>query len=296
MSIDGPEPTADTIFEIGSITKVFTAFLLADMVERGEVALSDPVRKYLPASVMVPSRRGRDISLVDLATHTSGLPRDSVTVDLQSDNNPYVGYAPSDLYAFLGSYRLERDPGSRWEYSNVGMGLLGHVLALRAGVSYEDLLRRRIFEPLGMANTTITVDVEPRSRRATGYNSRLLPVPPWTGGVVAAAGGVNSTSADMSKFAADVIDAQSPRKAVFARMTSVKRPSEESRVQQALGWNVFRLGSNEILAHSGGTFGFQSRLIVDITRRRAAIAWLNGVGGGGVSDLVGLALDRAGLQ
>jgi CubicO group peptidase (beta-lactamase class C family) len=295
ISIGGQEPTADTIFEIGSITKVFTAFLLADMVERGEVALNDPVRKYLPASVVVPSRRGKEILLVDLATHTSGLPRDSVEVDLNSGLSPYDGYTPGDLYAFLRSYRLGRDPGTQPEYSNVGMGLLGHALELRAGVSYEELLRRRIFEPLGMTSTTITVDGEQRSRRATGYNARRLPVPPWNGGVIAPAGGINSTAADMLKFGAAVIDSQSPLKAVFARMTSVKRPTEESRVQQTLGWNLFRLGANEIIAHSGGTFGFESRLIVDITRKRPVIAWVNGRSGGGVSDLVGLALDRARL-
>ena len=296
VSVGGPEPTADTIFEIGSITKVFTAFLLADMVERGEVALDDPVRKYLPTSVSVPSRRGREISLVDLATHTSGLPLDSVEVDPDGDNSPYAGYAPSNLYTFLGSYRLGRDPGSRWEYSNVGMGLLGHALALRAAVSYEDLLRRRIFEPLGMTNTTITFDDEQRARRATGPNAKLLSVPPWSGGVNAPAGGVNSTASDMLKFAAAVMDSQSPFTAVFARMTSVRRPHQELRLRQILGWSLFRLGANEIVARSGETFGFQSRFLVDTTRKRAVIAWINGRRGGGVSDLVGLALDRATLQ
>jgi serine-type D-Ala-D-Ala carboxypeptidase/endopeptidase len=178
INIGGPEPTADTIFEIGSIGKVFAAFLLADMVERGEVALSDPVRKYLPTSVMVPSRRGKEISLVDLATHTSGLPRDSVEVDLRGDESPYAEYTAAELYAFLGSYRLGRDPGSKYEYSNVGIGLLGHALALRAGMSYEELLRRRLFEPLGMTKTAITFDAEQRSRRATGYNPKLLPSRP----------------------------------------------------------------------------------------------------------------------
>jgi D-alanyl-D-alanine-carboxypeptidase/D-alanyl-D-alanine-endopeptidase len=176
-----------------------------------------------------------------------------------------------------------------------GLGLLGHALALRAGVSYEDLLRRRIFEPLGMTNTAITLDVGQRAQRATGYNAKLLPLPPWIGGVIAPAGGVNSTAADMLTFGAAVLDAQSPLKAVFARMTSVKRPTEEARVQQTLGWNVFRLGANEIVAHSGGTFGFQSRLLVDTTRKRVVIAWINGRGAA-VSDLVGLALDRARLQ
>ena len=110
MSVGGQEAAADTIFEIGSITKVFTAFLLADMAERGEVALNGPVRKYLPTSVKVPSRRGREILLVDLATHTSGLPQDSVELDLNSDDSPYTGYAPSDLYAFLDVTVLRATP------------------------------------------------------------------------------------------------------------------------------------------------------------------------------------------
>ena len=295
ISLGGQEATPDTIFEIGSITKVFTAFLLADMAERGEVVLNDPVRKFLPASVTVPSRRGKEITLADLATQTSGLPRDSVKVDLNSDTSPYAEYTASELYAFLGSYRLERDPGSKYEYSNVGMGLLGHALALRAGISYEDLLRRRIFEPLGMTNTTITFNAEQRARRATGYNVKQLALPPWTGGVIDPAGSVNSTATDMLKFAAAVIDSKSPLTAAFARMTSVKRPSDNPRSQSVLGWGMFTLGTNEILGHSGGTFGFQSRLIVDITRKRAVVAWINGQGPA-VTDLVGLALDRPGLQ
>ena len=103
--------TPDTIFEIGSITKVFTSFLLADMVERREVTLDDPVRKFLPSSVVVPSRSGKQITLVDLATQTSGLPRDSVKVDLTATISPYADYSANQLYAFLGSVRLERDPG-----------------------------------------------------------------------------------------------------------------------------------------------------------------------------------------
>jgi CubicO group peptidase (beta-lactamase class C family) len=150
ISVDGPVPTPDTIFELGSIGKVFTAFLLADMVERREVALDDPVKKYLPVSVIVPSRGGREITLRHLATHTSGLPRDSVPVDLDGDVSPYVGYAAGDLYSFLGGHRLERNPGSQVEYSNVGVALLGHALTLRAGMAYDDLLRQRLLEPLGM--------------------------------------------------------------------------------------------------------------------------------------------------
>ena len=295
VSVGGPEPTAGTIFEIGSITKVFTAFLLADMVERGDVKLDDPVRKHLPASVIVPSYRGKEIALADLATHSAALPRDSVPVDLSRDDNPYVGYTEAQLYAFLGSYRLERNPGSRVDYSNVGVALLGHALSLRAGMSYEDLLRRRLFEPLGMTNTSVGVSAERRANAAVGHNPKLVPVPPWTGGVIVPAGGVNSTAVDMLKFAAAVLDAQSPLKPVFVRMTSVKRPLDDSG-QQALGWGMFRRNRNELLHHSGGTFGVESRLVLDTTRKRAVIAWANGRSGEGVSNLVGLALDRARLQ
>jgi len=294
ISLGGAEATPDTIFEIGSITKVFTALILAEMVERGEVTLNDPVRKFLPMSVTVPSRRGKEITLVDLATQTSGLPRDSVEVDLNADTSPYAQYTARELYAFLGRYRLERDPGSKYEYSNVGIGLLGHALALRAGISYEDLLRGRILEPLGMTSTTITLNPEQRSRRATGYSVKLSAVQPWAGGVIDPAGSINSTAADMLKFGAAMVDPNSPLKAAFARMTSVRRPSDGPRSDQVLGWGIFRLGPNEIVGHSGGTFGFQTRLIVDLTRKRSVVAWINGQGES-VTDLVGLALDRPSL-
>jgi D-alanyl-D-alanine-carboxypeptidase/D-alanyl-D-alanine-endopeptidase len=176
------------------------------------------------------------------------------------------------------------------------VALLGHALELRAGMSYEELLRRRIFEPLAMTSTTITLNDEQRSRRATGYNPRLLPVLPWTGKVIKPTGGVNSTATDMLKFAAAVLDPQSPLKRVFARMTSVKRAIEDSRDQQTLGWGMFKLSGNEMLGHSGGNFGFESRLVVDTTRKRAVIAWVNGRSGDGVSNLAGLALNRAKLE
>src|SRR5208283_4407870 len=115
----------DTVFEIGSITKVFTALLLADMAQRGEVALTDPVSKYLPKGVKMPGRNGHAIMLQDLATHTSGLPRLPSNMKPKDFMNPYADYTPELLYQFLSSYELPRDPGSKWEYSNLGAGLLG---------------------------------------------------------------------------------------------------------------------------------------------------------------------------
>ena len=124
---------ASSVFEIGSITKTFTATVLSDMVRRGEVRLSDPLAGLLPAGVSVPSLKGRQITLEDLATHTSGLPRNPSNLDSLDPDNPYADYTADQLYKFLGGYTLTRDPGSKWEYSNVGFGLLGHALALSPG-------------------------------------------------------------------------------------------------------------------------------------------------------------------
>ncbi len=122
------EVDGDTVFEIGSVTKTFTTLLLQDMVERGELKLDDPVAKYLPESVKVPARDGKQITLLNLAIHTAGLPRDpsNLTPTRGLPENAFADYNVEKLYAFLSSFALDREPGSKFEYSNVGMALLGH--------------------------------------------------------------------------------------------------------------------------------------------------------------------------
>jgi serine-type D-Ala-D-Ala carboxypeptidase/endopeptidase len=291
---DGPEITAETIFEIGSITKVFTALLLADMVERREVALDDPVRKYLPSSVNVPSRGNREITLADLATHTSGLPREPANLDLRSLDDPYAAYRVADLYAFLSRYSLQRDPGTQFEYSNLGMGLLGHALAVTASMSYEALLTRRVFGPLGMTNTSVVVAEERRARRATGHNQAQTPVSWWHFDALAGAGAINSTASDMLTFAEAAMSADTPLKSAFTRMTSVRRPADGG-IDQVLGWDAFRYQGNQVLAKSGGTNGFRSRLFVDPAGHRAVIVLSNGGGSAPINDLVAVALARGDL-
>src|SRR5215467_12030646 len=153
----------DTIFEIGSISKVFTSLLLADMVNRKEVALDDPAAKYLLEYVKVPERNGTSITLLDLSTHSSGLPLlpsnpklNLTEGEIKDAADLFVFYSVNDLYQFLSSYTLPRDPSSEIEYSNLGAGLLGHVLACRAGTDYENLIRSRITQPLSMPDTGIT--------------------------------------------------------------------------------------------------------------------------------------------
>jgi CubicO group peptidase (beta-lactamase class C family) len=132
------------------------------MVERGELKLDEPIAKYLPG-VGVPNHGGKQITLEHLATHTSGLPRDATNLDL-NQLNPFATYGPVQLFEFLSGLQLTRDPGGQFEYSNVGVSLLGYILTQRTGMAYEDLLRVRILEPLGMKNTTITLSKEQLSQ------------------------------------------------------------------------------------------------------------------------------------
>src|SRR5262245_44928996 len=153
-------PDGDTVFEIGSMTKVFTSLVLVEMARRGEVAVDDPVSKYLPASVKLPDRNGQKITLADLSTHRSGLPRMPSNFNPKDASNPYVDYTVQQLYDFLSGYKLGRDIGVQYEYSNLGAGLLGQALALRAGMSYESLVRARICDPLSMSDTRMTLSPE----------------------------------------------------------------------------------------------------------------------------------------
>src|ERR1017187_4938032 len=142
------------------------------MAGRGEVSLPDPIWKYLPADVKTPQRDGRQITLQDLASHTSGLPRLPGNMPLKDPANPYAAYSAGMLYQFLSSYKLPRDIGAQYEYSNLGGGLLGFLLSRRAGVDYEELVRTRICVPLQMTSTAIVLSPELKARLAPGHSQR----------------------------------------------------------------------------------------------------------------------------
>jgi CubicO group peptidase (beta-lactamase class C family) len=280
---------ADTVFEIGSITKVFTSLLLADMVERGEVKLDDPVGKYLPAAVRMPERDGRAITLEDLSTHTSGLPRLPANLKPASMLNPYADYSVTQLYEFLSGYTLPRAIGSQFEYSNLGGGLLGHALALRAGKGYETVIRERILVPLEMTSTAVTLTPDLRARLAHGHNGRREPTSNWDLNTLAGAGGLRSTARDMTKFLAAFVAAQPhPLTAAAARMRSVERPAV-GRMTIALGWQVVKGPAGEVVFHGGGTGGYSAFIGYMPSRRAGVVVLSNMIAGAGIDD-VGLHL------
>lgn len=282
----------DTVFEIGSITKVFTALLLADAVVRGEVALTDPVSRFLPASVTMPAR-GRAITLQDLATHTSGLPRLPTNMMPADATNPYADYGVDRLYAFLSGYALPRDAGASYEYSNLGGGLLGHALAHRAGTTYDALVETRITRPLRMTSTRIVLSPEHRERLAAGHGPTLEAAANWDLPTLAGAGALRSTANDMLTFLAAAMGVTpSPLAKAFATMTSSSRPTGTPNLQIALGWHILSANGGTIVWHNGGTGGYRSFIGFDPGRGVGAVALSNAGTPAGVDDIGRHLIDR----
>ena len=283
-----------TVFEIGSMTKVFTSLLLTDMTRRGEVALADPVSKYLPAGVTVPERNHRKITLADLSTQSSGLPRMPTNFNPADESNPFADYSIQQLYDFLSDYDLTRDVGSRYEYSNVGVGLLGHALSLRAGMSYEALVRSRICDPLGMADTRITLTPEMKARLAVGHSPSLGAVSNWDLPTLPGAGALRSTANDILTFlAANLGYVKTPLAQAMADEVSIRRPADAPDVQIAYAWHVRTKNGNSMILHSGGTGGYRTFMGYDPKARAGVVVLTNVSTGGDRTTLANICSIRA---
>jgi CubicO group peptidase (beta-lactamase class C family) len=267
---------ASTLFEIGSISKVFTALILADMAAKGEISLDDPAEKYLPAGAHMPERGGRKITLRDLSMHRSGLPRLPDNMPYGDPDDPYADYTEAQMLEFLGRYALPRDIGAQWEYSNFGVGLLGYLLGRAAHEDYETLLRERITGPLGMADTAVSLSPQQTARLATPHDQFGRPAKPWNLPTLMGAGGIRSTAPDMLKFAAAVLDPSSPLGPAMKLALSELGDTGSSRVRQALGWQVVTPEpGREVLMHDGGTGGFRSSLVLEPAEQRAVVVLAN---------------------
>jgi serine-type D-Ala-D-Ala carboxypeptidase/endopeptidase len=278
----------ESVFEIGSITKVFTGILLADMARRGEVQLSDPVAKYVPADVTIPARNGKQITLLDIATHFSGLPRMPGNFAPKDPKNPYADYTLQQLYDFASGYELGRDRGASFEYSNYAMGLLGAVLAARAGMSYEQLVTARILAPLGMKNTAIVLTDRMKANLALGHNQFGDTTSNWDIPAMAGAGALRSTVNDMLLFAAANLKPDNSSLGDAIRDALQARRQLEGSDSIGLNWIMGTRGGTRITWHNGGTGGYATFLGLDRAGGRAAVV-LSNTGGLGLDD-VGLHL------
>jgi CubicO group peptidase (beta-lactamase class C family) len=274
LSIDNPEaPNGDTVFEIGSTSKVFTGVLLADAINRGLMKSDQPVDELLPEGVSMPvykKRPNRKVTLMHLSTHVSGLPRMPDNFDPTNVVDPYVDYSAKDLYQFLNSYELTRKPGIFFEYSNLGVGLLGQLLAEKQDSTYEELLTQRIAKPLGMSSTSLTLSKDQKMRLAPPHLAGGNPATNWVFDSLAGAGGISSTANDMLKFAkANLSPPQNETG------TALKLAFEQQR--KSVGFNSTAMGfgwminAHDVRFHNGQTGGYHSMLFVSPGSNRALV-------------------------
>ena len=259
QTIRGSDPiTGETLFEIGSITKVFTTLILAIM-DGGAVHLDDPVERYL-TGLTFHGCCGKKMTLRHLATHTSGLPGMPGNFNPQNPNNPYADYTVEDLQRCVSSCALQAIPGEKYEYSNLGMGLLGHILSTQAGQSYETLVRTVVCKQLQLDCTQISISSGGQNQFATGH-CRGQVVEHWDIPTLAGAGALRSTIKDMTKFlAANMGFSDSPIVELARRCHEQQYALPSAERGTGLGWVVSHADNHEIIWHNGGTGGFRSFL------------------------------------
>ena len=285
-------PDGHSVFQIASLTKIFTALLLADAVQRGEVALDDPLARHF--AVAPPAFEGRAITLRDLATHTSGLPLRPASRADRDQNDPYAGYADADLHNDVLAIRLERAPGAAFAYSNFDYGLLGDALCHRLGRSYGELLASRILGPLGMTDTRLKPPAPDARRRVDGYDPAFQPMRPWDFGALAPAGGLFSTIDDLAKFVALWIGDGRGALAVAAKtMLAVDRPGDDADTRMALGWRVTTHDGVRVVWSNGSGGGVRSFMGFNPASATGVIAFANMASARGVDDIGMHVLDPA---
>lgn len=271
--------TPKTLFEIGSITKTFTCSMAAMLSQNHQLNFSDPAQKYLPAKMVLPERNGKVITVEQLATAHSGLPRMPLNFQPHDPSNPYIDYREEELTYFISNYDLTRDPGSEYEYSNLGMGLLGFMLTRVKEKPYGKLIEELITKPLGMNHTFIS-GMRTEKPIASGYADKI-PMKAWTWNdqsVITGAGGIVSNAEDMMKYMAAQLNSTSPPATAFALTHQPKAAAGKMKI--GYGWHI---RDENIVWHNGGTGGFRSFVGFDKTKKKAIVILSNSTMG--VDDL-----------
>jgi CubicO group peptidase (beta-lactamase class C family) len=263
-----------TVFEIGSVTKIFTSLLLADMARQGEVALTDPVARHLPPDIPLKGNAAR-MTLAELATHMAGLPFWPSNLPKGDTMGALAAYSVDDLYRFVATFEAPADTRGRWRYSNTDNGLLGALLARRAGSSYEAAIAKRITGPLGMTSTTVMLPAAAERLLASGHDAQLKPAARWNVPAMAGAGSLHSTANDLLTFLAAMGDEGSIPAAALPTMLATRH--EGPGFLQTLGWWIVSTGPEDpgILAHDGQTLGFASAIAYDPRTRSGVIVLSN---------------------
>ena len=258
-------PDGQTLFEIGSITKVFTGVTLAKLARDGVVKLGDPISLYLPPGVVSPKKNGHEITLEQLATHTSGLPRLPPNWDATVTNelNPYLSFTAADLYQSLAQVQLSSEPGQTSDYSNYGFGLLGQLLSLKTAMPFETLVRRTVCEPLGLTNTVIHLNAEQRARLTPGHDPKSLVVPNWDMDALAGCGALRSNAHDLLTLVSANLETNNAP--IYQALAEARKYHfKEFSGGVGLGWQIAEpVDGRVVWWHNGGTGGYYSFIAFD---------------------------------
>lgn len=270
--------SAQSVLEIASLTKTYTALALADMCLKGELSLDDPIENYLPASVHVPTYNGIKMTLKHLANHTSGLPAFPDNIDKKA-YNPYEGYTEQNMYDFLNGYELPREPGTEQKYSNTGYGLLGQILSLKDGSDYETMITKRVLKPLGMIHTTVSFTPDQRSHLVSGHNGTKK-VESWSQyqqNMMQGGGSLISSMDDQLLF----LEANLGLKpgplyqAMILSHTNTFQYNGTFSTGNALGWTNYTQDGHAIVWKNGGNGGYCSFMGFDPGSKTGVVILVN---------------------
>lgn len=271
---NGELPKYDkTLFEIGSVSKTFTALLLANEVVDGRMSLDDPIIKYLPDSIKNMSYKDKPITLVTLSNHNSGFPRLPMNLYQKGDpaDNPYKNYDINRLFTYLKNFKPYREVGGQYEYSNLAVGLLGTLIAQNNQTTYEQILLKNVCKPLHLKNTKITLGK--KDKLAQGYGVNGKEASPWDLNALEGAGGIRSTVEDMSKYIQANLKPTTLKEAI---LLTHKSTTTVDKRNVGLGWHIQNVGTNEIIVHNGQTGGYVAFAGFDKNRQIGVVILTNG--------------------
>ncbi len=275
----GKIPNENTIFEIGSISKTFTASAAVLWAESKGISLNTPINNLLPSTIPALTKDNQKIELFHLLNHTSGLPRLSEDIDDGWDiNNPYAHYDSTKMYNYLKTYTLIRKPGALFEYSNLGMGLVGQMLEHQTGLTYEQVIKQFIAQPLGMTSTKITLSSEDLQNAAKPHDKKGKVVPYWDFKAYAGAGALRSNAKDMLVYAKKHLgtptDAMGTAFQKMRHNTYTGKGTDGSDYKIGMAWFELTIANQTVYVHDGGTGGFLSFIFI-CPAKNVAMIYLN---------------------
>ncbi|MFW1966192.1 serine hydrolase [Acinetobacter guillouiae] len=264
-----PIENQNKVFEIGSITKVFTSTVLASLVDEGKIKLTDEINPFYPS---LKFKNNTQLNFKDLANHTSGLPRLPENLDLSNQSNPYKDYGKSQIEQYLkDDLKIENEPEKKYVYSNLGAGLLGYTLGVSQGKSFQTLLQKRIFDKYTMKNSFVNSQ-NLDNKLVKGQNPDGKIVSNWDFDVLFGAGGLLSTTEDLAKFAIAQFDPKN------TELTLTRTPTFEMNKDMKIGlaWHLLKSqNGKDLVWHNGGTGGYSSSMAINVEDKTAVIVLSN---------------------